>query len=132
MALRPFDISPLQVESLGPRFTEFVNRLLEAERARAGLAGYGLHISDVEYLPDGGVDAATRGASATDWIPQGDTAWQFKRRDLQPAACARELRKARHAHDFLKAGGSYVLALGKAWDADAVERRRADRKSTRL
>jgi hypothetical protein len=124
MPLGPFDVSPQQVQALGSRFTEFVNRLLEAESSRSGLAGHQLRITSFESVADGGVDAATRDATATGWMPAGSTAWQFKRGDLQPAQCAAELKAATWAHEFLKAAGSYVLVLGKPWDDRAVERRR--------
>jgi hypothetical protein len=113
MAVGPFEIAVEQIEALGLRFTPFVNRLLVIEWRAAGLSGSDLTISRQENVADGGVDAATRGAVAVGWIPAGSTAWQFKRANLDPKECDRELRRATWAHDFLRQGGSYVLVVGK-------------------
>jgi hypothetical protein len=40
-----------QIEQLGPGFTLFVNRLLEAERAAQGLPGANLSITMREMIP---------------------------------------------------------------------------------
>jgi hypothetical protein len=120
----PFEMTVVQVEALDLRFTPFVNRLLDIERRAAGLSAHLLTITKLETVGDGGVDAATRDARATDWIPRGDTAWQFKRSDLTPKKCEDELRDAVWAHEFLRNGGSYVLVLGKGLTDKKVEDRR--------
>lgn len=108
----PFDISYDQIQALGPRFTGFVNKLLEVEIARHGLAGNQLTITLNETAPDGGVDAALRGSPGTSWLLAGDTAYQFKRASQSAAACAVEFAKATYAHEIIKGGGNYVIALG--------------------
>lgn len=124
MTLGPFEITADRVEALGIRFSPFINRLLELERRSQGIAGYQLTVTVEENTPDGGVDAATRGARASDWLPAGDTAWQFKRSRLSPQQCADELEGAIWAHSFLRDGGSYVLVIGHAMPDQAIEERR--------
>lgn len=101
-----------QVEALGPAFTGFVNQLLEAERQLLGLTGDALHITSKEETPDAGVDAVLVSTHATEWVPVGQSSWQFKRSDLTPKKCTEELGKASFARDLVKQGGSYVLAVG--------------------
>ena len=124
MAFGPFDITADRIAALGPRFTEFVNRLLDLEGRARGLAGYRLTVNIIETIGDEGVDAATRQAPEGDWIPTGDTAWQFKRSNLGPKACADELGDAVWAHEFLRDGGSYVIATMVALTDNLIERRR--------
>ncbi|MGH2634866.1 MAG: hypothetical protein ACRDHU_01770 [Actinomycetota bacterium] len=119
------------MESLKVRFTEFVNRLLEAEAASGGLAGHQLAVTMKETTPDGGVDAALRSAEETNWIPPGDSAWQFKRSDLGPQACADEIDGALWAHEYIRQGGSYVLALGADLNDQQIHDRRG-RIATKL
>lgn len=121
----PLDISPIQVQNLGNKFTEFVNRLLEREVSASGLDGHLLTINYNESIPDGGVDAVLREATKTEWLPEGESAWQFKRSDLGPSACADEFARAVRVHEILKRGGTYVLVLGKALPDNLIERRRA-------
>jgi hypothetical protein len=108
----PFEITPDQITRLGPRFTTFVNKLLEVERSTQGLDGPQLSINVNENASDGGVDAALRGSAGTFWVPAGDTAFQFKRSSQSAAKCADELAEAPAAKAMLQAGGSYVIALG--------------------
>ncbi len=124
MTLGPFEITVEQVQALGLRFTEFVNRLLVLEQMSSDLSGHLLRITSLEAVADGGVDASTRDVSRSHWMPDGDTAWQFKRGDLQPAECAAELKAATWAQEFLRSGGCYVLVLGKGLTEAAAERRR--------
>jgi hypothetical protein len=124
MAFGPFDITADRIAALGPRFTEFVNRLLDLERRARGLAGYQLTVNIIETTADGGVDAATRQAPQGDWIPEGDTAWQFKRSNLGPKACADEFADAEWAHEFMRGGGSYVIAMMVALPDNLIEDRR--------
>ena len=109
----PFDISYDQIQRLGPRFTEFVNKLLEAELAAHAIPAHQLTITMNEDAADGGVDAALRNAPSTNWLPSGDTAFQFKRAKQTARECAAELEKATHAHTIISAGGNYVVALGQ-------------------
>lgn len=110
----PFSVDPKQVEGLdGPGFADLVGRLLAAEIARAGLAGWTLTQTYRTNAADGGVDAGLSNSTSTSWLPAGDSVWQFKAGDLPPAACEMELRGATAAVAILKAGGSYRLVLGK-------------------
>ncbi|HEV3321880.1 MAG TPA: hypothetical protein VG147_06765 [Solirubrobacteraceae bacterium] len=111
----------MQIERLGNRFTPFVNLLLEVEVGAQGLAGHNLAINYKENIGDGGVDAGVRDATQTDWLPAGDSAWQFKTADHSPKECAAELEGAGWAHERIRAGGSYVLVVFKevlpaAWE----------------
>ena len=121
----PFEIGPDDIARLGRGFTDAVNRLLETEVAAAGMVGSSLVLNWVESLPDGGVDAAIRSAPAgNDWIPEGDSAWQFKRSDLHPAGCAEEFGGATWAQNFVRTGSSYVMVLGVALTDQKLERRK--------
>ncbi len=120
----PFEVTPEQITSLGPGFSAFMNSLLEAERCAEGWVGRALAFTAEQNIPDGGVDATTRGALGGDWIPPGDTAWQFKSADRRPTACANELASATWAHEFLRHGGHYVLALGAQRPDNLVTARR--------
>lgn len=121
----PFDVDPESVERLGTAFASFVNDLLTAEVARAGLLGFQLDINSQTNNADGGVDAALWSSTATDWLPERNSAWQFKSSDLEPAECKEELRGALFAHDLLSKGATYVLVLGRPLVGDMKERRLA-------
>lgn len=120
----PFDVDPSSVGRLGAAFAPFINDLLEAERARARIAGYALDINWQPNTKDGGVDAALRGAVQTTWFPAGDSVWQFKGGDLEPAECKEELRGAKWARDEIDRGATYVLVLGRPLLDDVKSRRR--------
>jgi hypothetical protein len=124
MGLGPFDISAERITALGVRFTPFVNRLLDLEVRANDLSGHRLSVNINETTPDGGVDASVRGAPGSDYLPTGDSAWQFKRSGFGPKACADELEKATWAHDFVRGGGSYVIVIADALPDKLIERRR--------
>lgn len=124
MTLGPFDISAARITSLGVRFTPFVNRLLDLEVRSNALAGHLLSVNVNETTPDGGVDASVRDASSSDFIPTGDSAWQFKRSGFGPKPCADEFAKAAWAHEFVDGGGSYVIVIAAALPDNLIERRR--------
>ncbi|WP_146080231.1 hypothetical protein [Pseudoclavibacter sp. RFBG4] len=122
----PFSVEPKQIEGLdGSGFADLVSRLLAAEIARAGLAGWTLTQTYRTNAADGGVDAGLSNSIATCWLPEGDSAWQFKAGDLGPAACETELRGANAAVEILKAGGSYRLVLGKSLAPNLIATRKA-------
>jgi hypothetical protein len=120
----PFEVEPDQITRLAAAFAQFVNQLLVRETSRAQMKGHQLNITVEENRPDGGVDAYITEAIETDWLPGGDSAWQFKRSDLAPAKCRDELLGASRAQETLRSGGSYRLALGATLNADLVVRRR--------
>jgi len=124
VTLGPFDIPSERIQTLGASFTPFVNRLLDVEARRHGLQGYRVSVNSNETTPDGGVDASLRDAPSTDYLPAGDSAWQFKRTGLGPQACADEFADAHWAHEFVRAGGSYILVLGAALPDNRIEERR--------
>lgn len=122
----PFSVSPAQIAGLGGAvFQELVNRLLDTEVASAGLAGLDLHTSYMSNVGDKGVDAAIYCSQATEWVPAGDSAWQFKAGDLGPEGCAAELARASRAHEILRKGGKYRLVLGKSLEDYLIEAREA-------
>ncbi len=102
----------------------FVNELLRAEVADAGLEGGSLVTTDLENVGDGGVDASLEATVAARYLPKGKSAWQFKAGDLQPAKCTEELRDAKHALEILQAGGKYRLVVGADINAKQVAGRR--------
>lgn len=120
----PFSVEPAQVGGLsGALFQELINRLLDVEVASAGSSGVGLHTSYRENVGDKGVDAALYSAIATEWVPAGDSAWQFKAGDLGPESCAVELEKAKRVQEILRNGGKYRLVLGKSMEDYLIDRR---------
>ena len=123
----PFDVAAEQITGLGgAQFAAIVTQLLAAESARAGLRGEQLESTYLTNKGDGGVDAGLKSASATRWIPDGDSAWQFKAGDLAPAACEKELssKTAEYARSIIRAGGSYRLVLGKSLTPKQIKDRR--------
>lgn len=127
----PFSVDPQQVAGLdGAGFADLVGRLLAAELARAGLAGWTLTQTYRTNAADRGVDAGLSNAVATAWVPAGDSAWQFKAGDLEPADCEIELRGAAAALEILQHGGSYRLVLGKSLTPDQITRRKTKLEET--
>lgn len=120
----PFSVKPEQIERLGASFAPFVNELLAVEVAAAGIEGSNLITTYKENIGDGGVDAGLRRATKTDWIPAGESAWQFKAGNLGPSACADELKGASGAVDVLRHGGKYRLVLGAALNHRTFNSRR--------
>lgn len=122
----PFSVNPDHLTGLGGAiFQELVSRLLAAEESAAGLSQVNLRTSHDTNKKDGGVDARTTIDTATDWIPAGDCAWQFKAGTLGPDGCASELEGAAFAREIVKAGGTYRLVLGKRLEANEIEAREA-------
>lgn len=119
----PFEVDPSSVERLGAAFASFVNDLLAGEVGRSGLLGFQLDVNTQTNTADGGVDAALWSARATDWLPAGDSAWQFKSADLEPAECKEELEGAAFARDLMRKGATYVLVLGRPLVGEMKERR---------
>ncbi|HEY5457063.1 MAG TPA: hypothetical protein VIJ96_16495, partial [Acidothermaceae bacterium] len=111
----PFSVDPAQVVGLGGSlFQNLVNRLLAAEVASAGMSGSDLHTSYQDNIGDHGVDAGVYAANQTAWVPDGDSAWQFKAGDLGPESCAAEFEGATRARVIIESGGKYRIVLGKA------------------
>lgn len=120
----PFSVDPAQVVGLGGAlFQNLINRLLAAEIASAGMAGSDLHTSYQDNISDQGVDAGVYAATKTNWIPAGDSAWQFKAGDLRPEGCAVELEGATRARAIIASGGKYRIVLGKALEDHLIEAR---------
>jgi hypothetical protein len=122
--LGPFSVDPDQIVRLAESFTPFINRLLSVEHSAAGQVGADLQLNTWENVADGGVDATVLSSVETDWIPQGESAWQFKRGDLSPEECRKELAGASLVQEKLKAGAAYRLALGVRLTALTIENRR--------
>lgn len=121
----PFSVGGADIERIrSADFSQFVNRLLEAEVAAGGMAGTALESTYRDNTPDGGVDAALRQATETVWVPAGDSAWQFKAGDLPPAKCKKELEDATYALEILRAGGKYRLVLGATMTSAKTSSRR--------
>ncbi|WBM79891.1 hypothetical protein KIV56_17245 [Cryobacterium breve] len=121
----PYSVDPAQIAGLtGADFAAFVVQLLDAERARAGIEGAALTATYRTNAADGGVDADLRRGTKTTWIPEGESAWQFKAGDAGPQTSASELRLASAALAILTAGGSYRLVLGKSIAPEQITDRR--------
>lgn len=121
----PFSVDPAKITALGgAKFARFVTRLLAAEMSTSALKGAVLDSSHIVNLSDEGVDARVQHAEGTTQLPAGDTGWQFKAGDLEPADCKKELEGAGFALEILHNGGSYRLALGKSLTAPQIARRK--------
>lgn len=119
----PFDVDADRIRRLDSMFTPFVNQLLRTEVSAHRLRGHTLSVTREENTPDGGVDAELDGASETDYLPAGTSAWQFKRTNLTPAACEEEIAGAKFAHQLMKDGATYVLVLGVPLNAKLIAAR---------
>ncbi len=119
----PFEVRPEAVERLGQAFAPLVNDLLTAEVGKAGMFGYQLQINQQYNTADGGVDAALHSSVQTDWLPGGDSVWQFKSSDLEPQACRDELRGAEWALHRMRDGATYVLVIGRPLTDEKRDRR---------
>ncbi|MFC3965464.1 hypothetical protein [Nocardia jiangsuensis] len=132
----PFDVKPEQITRLGDSFTAFVNRLLDTEHSAARQAGATLVTNFSENTPDGGVDAAVTRSVGSEWIPAGESVWQFKKGDLAPGMCRQELRGALWAQERIRHGAQYRLVVGKALTARCQNNRKsaliAEAKSLKL
>jgi hypothetical protein len=117
-------VEPDQIVRLGPSFTPFANKLLEVERAAVGLSGAQISTNYWENVADGGVDAEVRAAASSDWFPDGDSAWQYKRTDLPPKKCREELKNAHWARELIVEGAKYRLVLGVALTSRTLASRR--------
>ena len=123
--LGPFEIAPEDVARLGNGFTDAVNQLLRTEATAIEMAGSSLVLNRMETIPDGGVDAEITDAPAGgEWIPEGDSVWQFKRSNLYPKECAEEFGRAGWAQQKVRAGSAYVMVLGVSLSPELLERRR--------
>lgn len=122
--LGPFAVTSAQVGALGPAFTALVNALLRAEVAVAGLSSVAITTTDIENIGDRGVDVGITRAAESRHIPAGESAWQFKRGDLSPAKCRKELSGATQAQEVLRNGGKYRLVLGADLNDLKVRNRR--------
>lgn len=120
----PFSVEPDQIVRLGLSFTPFVNSLLEVERAALGLSGAQIATNYSENIADGGVDADVRAAANSEWFPDGDSAWQFKRANLSPKECREELKNAAWARELITEGAKYRLVLGVALTSRTLASRR--------
>jgi hypothetical protein len=124
LTVGPFDVTPAQIVGLEARFSAFLNKLLALELRATGTPAHQLTTTDNEAAADGGVDAMVRDAFQTDWIPLGDSGWQFKSENVGPTACANELADAERAQDVLRSGGSYIVTMGTDLPDNRLEDRR--------
>lgn len=120
----PFTVAPQSVALLDNTFTVFVNRLLTLEAQAAGLVGTSLRTTYRDNVSDEGVDAEINSEVVTEWIPAGESAWQFKAGDVGPAGCKTELRGATFAQEILRNGGQYRLVVGASLTAKKLDKRR--------
>jgi len=111
----PFEVRPKEVADLGdPAFVLVLNALLALEAQRAGIPPSDLDLSWKQHTPDGGIDASIKaGATNPDWIPQGESVWQFKSGNFRPAAIESEIADHPLVIAALGGGARYVLALSR-------------------
>jgi hypothetical protein len=105
----------LQFKGDGPRFSNFVDRMIRAEAATSGLIQSEIRTQLRVHIPDGGVDTEVRAAfphDRTGWfgIP---TCWQFKAqeaKDIGPADLRKEINKP-YVQELVKKGYGYRICL---------------------
>jgi hypothetical protein len=100
---------------------DFFRRLLWNEADRIGIAKSLISVPDCINVADGGIDAYIEDAnhSSDSIIPVGNTGFQIKAGDLEPADCSKELHLEKNTSkpikpkiaDLLNNNGTYVLVL---------------------
>jgi hypothetical protein len=108
----PFDVDPTEIANLKTSFVPFMRQLMLAERVKVRLTGDALRLAQNENEPDGGIDAAVSNTATSNWFPAGNSVWQFKRANVNPAALAKELRDAPAVQQALRDGESYRVVIG--------------------
>ena len=111
----PFEIQPTEVARLTDQaLVAVVNKLLELEAQRSGVPSSALNLSWKQHTPDGGIDAsADVGTVEAEWIPSGESIWQYKSGSFTPGQVAGELTNHPLVLAALERGARYVLALGR-------------------
>jgi hypothetical protein len=109
------DVIRLRDQDEGRAFTEFVDRILEAEAYACGIPIASLKTNQRVVIPDGGVDTQVDNAAAQDpvgWMGH-PTIWQYKAiaaGGLSEAQLRKEVNKHRAA-ELILAGHAYRLAV---------------------
>ena len=111
----PFEVAAKEVAGLDdPPFVAVLNALLGLEAQRAGIPPDNLDLTWKQHTPDGGIDASvTTGATTPEWIPVGESIWQYKSGNFQPASIPAEIKNHPRVFVALREGARYVLALSR-------------------
>lgn len=110
--IRPIDpkeVVLLNAEAL-PRL---IDRLLKVEAKLLGIPAQNVHQSPNIYENEGGIDTYINGVPGVgnEWIPAGDSIWQYKSGDCSPSEIRLEVAKS-EVQTALKKGAAYCLCLG--------------------
>lgn len=107
-------------------FTALCNDLLHAERLVAREPVDAVDTTTNVDAPDGGVDARTQFSVGTDYVPVGETVWQYKATSPGPADLADEITE-RGDESFLlsrlRAGAKYVVLATADWTSEQMDLR---------
>jgi len=111
-----FAITSGEIDQLDERGLQTaVNFLLREEGFRSGIPQDGIVTSENEKARDEGIDASVESPETlSEWIPKGDSCWQFKAYAITPAQIKKELTDPKHSalQGRLRAGAEYVLMIG--------------------
>jgi hypothetical protein len=110
-----FEVAPEEVADLrDTAFASLLNDLLALEAQRAGIPQNEVHLTWKQHTPDGGIDASVRtGDKTPEWIPHGESIWQFKSGHFLQGEVAGEISSHPLVIAALRRGARYVLALSR-------------------
>lgn len=122
---RAFDADPRRISQLGsPELAQLMRRLLDLESRRCRALSPNVNVD--EDTPDGGADAFTTAPSETsEWLPPGDTCWQFKAGGAGTPAKIRNELENRIPKETLRRGGHYVLVANGCKTKSGEDSRRS-------
>jgi hypothetical protein len=110
----PFSIDSDDIARLQPaEFVDLLSHLLFAEAERVGLPRTNVDTTLRLNDPDGGIDARVNdvGEPGTDWLPPGESIWQFRAGKQTAAKVKKELEKSA-VRSALQRGAYWRLACG--------------------
>lgn len=121
-----FRITEEDISGLPPdQFTDLMNMALRAEARSAGIPQPNVHTNLRVTDPDGGIDAQVSPCShvKSDFIPEGESVWQYKSGDIRPSAIKKEMEKP-GVCAALARGATYCLVIGRGMTVEMRNRRR--------
>ena len=122
-----FSISAKEIENLdAAKFTDVMNRLLKIEASGHKIPLADIHTTERINDPDGGIDAKiikTPSNITSNWLPSGESIWQFKSGNISPSEIKTEIEK-QGVRKAINNGAYYCLAV----NSDYTEKTRTTRE----
>lgn len=123
----PFELDGQEIENIGKRVHDLMNRVLTLEAIRSGVALTNVDLTWRENDPDAGIDADVRDAGAISrFIPAGHSIWQFKGGDVSPADIKKEVLSHPLVRKALQDGAHYRFVSGKNFGVGTKKANRRD------